>query len=99
MSTLDPHERRDVAPRRGSADLIRRGGQLHVAVAVRELAHGPDQVQGAPKGGAPAVAASTQVEKDAAVRPPPRQRGTSMCPSGGRPGNSGLLVSLGRGGS
>ena len=55
MPTLDAHERRDVAPRRGSPDLIGRGGELHLVVGVRERPHGSDQVEGASKGSAPGV--------------------------------------------
>ena len=56
MATLDPHQGGDVSARHRRPNVGGRGGQLDIAVGVREGAHGPDQVQGALKRGAPGIA-------------------------------------------
>ena len=45
MPAFDSHERGDMPPRGGGANLIRRGGELHQGIRVRERAHRPNQVQ------------------------------------------------------
>src|SRR2546430_8666283 len=61
MATLDPHQGGDVSARHRRPNVGGRGGQLDIAVGVREGAHGPDQVQGALKGGAQGDRKSTRL--------------------------------------
>src|SRR5260370_35461236 len=70
MATLDPHESGDVSTRHRRPNLSGCGGQLDIAVRVRKGLHGPDQVQGALKGGAPGAARVHPNREERAGEPP-----------------------------